>query len=67
MVHRDLKPANVMVSADGPRVIDFGIARDMSNETTITSRVFGTPAYMAPEQIRAERVSPQTDMFAWLR
>ncbi|WP_285592565.1 serine/threonine-protein kinase [Kineosporia sp. NBRC 101731] len=65
VVHRDFKPANVMVSPDGPRVIDFGIARDMSSETTVTSRIFGTPAYMAPEQIRNERVSPQTDMFAW--
>ncbi|MBT0773794.1 protein kinase [Kineosporia sp. J2-2] len=65
VVHRDFKPANVMMSPEGPRVIDFGIARDLSSETTVTSRIFGTPAYMAPEQIRAERVSPQTDMFAW--
>ncbi|MCE0540070.1 serine/threonine protein kinase [Kineosporia rhizophila] len=65
VVHRDFKPANVMISPEGPRVIDFGIARDLSHETTVTSRIFGTPAYMAPEQIRAERVSPQTDMFAW--
>ncbi|MCD5314545.1 serine/threonine-protein kinase [Kineosporia babensis] len=65
VVHRDLKPANVMISPEGPRVIDFGIARDLSHDTTVTSRIFGTPAYMAPEQIRSERVSPQTDMFAW--
>jgi len=65
VVHRDFKPANVMLAYDGPRVIDFGIARDLSTETTVTSRVFGTPAYMAPEQLRAERVGPATDMFAW--
>jgi len=65
VVHRDLKPANVMLSPDGPRVIDFGIARDLSRETTVTSRIFGTPAYMSPEQLRAERVTGQTDMFAW--
>jgi len=65
VVHRDFTPANVMLAADGPRVIDFGIARDLSTETTATSRVFGTPAYMAPEQLRAERVGPATDMFAW--
>src|SRR4051794_1972482 len=65
VVHRDFKPANVMLAHDGPRVIDFGIARDLSTETTVTSRVFGTPAYMAPEQLRAERVGPATDLFAW--
>jgi serine/threonine protein kinase len=65
VVHRDFKPANVMMAADGPRVIDFGIARDLSTETTVTSRIFGTPAYMAPEQLRAERIGPATDMFAW--
>ena len=65
VVHRDFKPANVMLAYDGPRVIDFGIARDLSTDTTVTSKVFGTPAYMAPEQLRAERVGPATDMFAW--
>ncbi len=65
VVHRDFKPANVMLAADGPRVIDFGIARDLSTETTVTSRVFGTPAYMAPEQLRGERIGPATDVFAW--
>jgi len=65
LVHRDLRPGNVLLAADGPRVIDFGIARDLSTETTVTSRVFGTPAYMAPEQLRAERIGPATDLFAW--
>ncbi|HST86447.1 MAG TPA: protein kinase [Kineosporiaceae bacterium] len=65
VVHRDFKPANVMISPEGPRVIDFGIARDLATETTVTSRVFGTPAYMSPEQLRADVVGPATDMFAW--
>ena len=65
VVHRDFKPANVMLSADGPRVIDFGIARNLSTETTITSRIFGTPAYMSPEQLRNEPVDAAADMFAW--
>jgi serine/threonine protein kinase len=65
VVHRDFKPANVMLSSDGPRVIDFGIARDLSTDTTVTSRIFGTPAYMAPEQLKTSRIGPATDMFAW--
>jgi serine/threonine protein kinase len=65
VVHRDFKPANVMLAVDGPRVIDFGVARDMSMDTTVTSRVFGTPAYMAPEQLRGERIGPATDLFSW--
>ena len=65
VVHRDFKPANVMLSSEGPRVIDFGIARDLSTETTVTSRIFGTPAYMAPEQLQASGVGPAADVFAW--
>ena len=65
VVHRDMKPANVMLSPEGPRVIDFGIARDLSNDTTKVSKLFGTPAYMSPEQLRGERVGPSTDLFAW--
>src|SRR5690349_3345802 len=65
VVHRDFKPANVVLAGDGPRVIDFGIARDLSQDTTVTSRVFGTPAYMAPEQVSGERATTATDVFAW--
>jgi hypothetical protein len=65
VVHRDFKPANVMISPEGPRVIDFGIARDLSTDLTVTSRVVGTPVYMSPEQLRADVVGPATDMFAW--
>ncbi|MCD0453609.1 protein kinase [Actinocorallia sp. API 0066] len=66
LVHRDLKPANVLLSAVGPRVIDFGIARAVDVEgVTATGQLLGTPAYMAPEQITGEPVSPATDVFAW--
>ncbi|MCW2858482.1 MAG: serine/threonine protein kinase [Actinoallomurus sp.] len=56
LVHRDLKPSNVLVSADGPRVIDFGVARATERSTvTATHQAVGTPAYMAPEQARDSR------------
>ncbi|UUU33770.1 serine/threonine-protein kinase [Streptomyces sp. CA-210063] len=66
IVHRDLKPANVLLAADGPRVIDFGIVRaadtDMPTGTGIT---VGTPPFMSPEQIRAQKdVGPRSDIFA---
>jgi len=56
LVHRDLKPSNVLVSPDGPRVIDFGIARAAERiQLTLTRGAVGTPAYMAPEQARDGR------------
>ncbi|TMR08706.1 serine/threonine protein kinase, partial [Nonomuraea turkmeniaca] len=65
IVHRDFKPSNVLIGSDGPRVIDFGIARALDSAMTISSGVVGTPAYMSPEQISAERVGPASDMFSW--
>ncbi|MFI6506703.1 protein kinase [Streptosporangium sp. NPDC050855] len=65
IVHRDFKPDNVLIAADGPRVVDFGIARILDSTGTITSRAIGTPAYMAPEQIAGADVGPHTDVFAW--
>ncbi|MBE1589381.1 protein kinase [Nonomuraea angiospora] len=65
IVHRDFKPSNVLLGPDGPRVIDFGIARALDSAMTISSGVVGTPAYMSPEQISAERVGPASDMFSW--
>lgn len=65
IVHRDFKPPNVLMGPDGPRVIDFGIARALDTTATVTSHVVGTPAYMAPEQIANHPVGPYTDMFAW--
>ena len=66
LVHRDLKPANVILAADGPRVIDFGIARalDGADGVTVTGAVVGTFAYMSPEQVRAEPVGPAGDAFS---
>ncbi|TDB81377.1 serine/threonine protein kinase, partial [Actinomadura sp. KC216] len=65
IVHRDFKPHNVLIGPDGPRVIDFGVARAISGGTTLTSRVIGTPSYMAPEQISGDEVGTPADVFCW--
>ncbi|MEV7006986.1 protein kinase [Streptosporangium sp. NPDC051022] len=64
IVHRDFKPANVLLGPDGPRVVDFGIAR-ADGAATMTSGIVGTPSYMAPEQIGGAPASPASDVFAW--
>jgi hypothetical protein len=66
VVHRDLKPANVLLSPFGPRVIDFGIARVTGlTRLSVDGAMLGTPAFMAPEQLRAEPVTAAADVFAW--
>ncbi|GAA3440920.1 bifunctional serine/threonine-protein kinase/glutamate ABC transporter substrate-binding protein [Planomonospora venezuelensis] len=65
IAHRDFKPDNVLLTADGPRVVDFGIAKIIDESGTITTRAVGTPAYMAPEQIAGEEVGCPADVFAW--
>ncbi|MEV6148851.1 serine/threonine-protein kinase [Nonomuraea sp. NPDC052129] len=64
IVHRDFKPANVLLGPDGPRVVDFGIAR-AEGTATLTSGLIGTPAYLSPEQIAGSPASPASDVFAW--
>ncbi|MET8247342.1 protein kinase [Streptomyces sp. NPDC005202] len=67
LIHRDLKPSNVLVTIDGPRVIDFGIARALETVTdgglTRTGALVGSPGFMAPEQVRGDRVTPACDVF----
>jgi serine/threonine protein kinase len=65
LVHRDLKPSNVLLATDGPRVIDFGIAR-FTQATGITrvGVVVGSPEFMSPEQAMGRFIGPPSDMFA---
>ncbi|MGW0118983.1 serine/threonine-protein kinase [Streptomyces sp. NPDC003327] len=67
LVHRDLKPANVLLAVDGPRIIDFGIARAVDTVTdgglTSTGALVGSPGFMSPEQVRGERLTPASDIF----
>ncbi|MFJ8861372.1 serine/threonine-protein kinase [Streptomyces sp. NPDC102451] len=65
LVHRDLKPGNIIMAEDGPRVLDFGIARALeSTRLTATGAAFGTPGFLAPEQAQGLEVSGGTDVFA---
>jgi len=68
LVHRDLKPSNVMVDEDGRvRLLDFGLARFIAaepQERTQTAARFLTPAYAAPEQLRGDRITIATDVYA---
>ena len=65
VVHRDLKPSNVLLAPDGPRVIDFGIARAAeATNLTQSGMAVGSPQFMAPEQIRGLAITPAIDVFA---
>ncbi|HET7296331.1 MAG TPA: serine/threonine-protein kinase, partial [Gemmatimonadales bacterium] len=65
VIHRDVKPSNVRIASDGAvKIMDFGIARLQSGDTTGSGAIVGTPTYMAPEQITNGAVTPATDVFA---
>ena len=65
VVHRDLKPGNVLLAEDGPRIIDFGIARAADGTMlTRTGAVIGTPGFIAPEQVLHHATGPEADVFA---
>ncbi|WP_432944156.1 serine/threonine-protein kinase [Kribbella sp. CA-253562] len=65
VVHRDLKPSNILLTDNGPRVIDFGIARALEDvNLTATGIVIGTPGYLSPEQLTGAPVGPASDLFS---
>jgi serine/threonine protein kinase len=65
VVHRDLKPSNVLLAADGPRIIDFGISRAVdASALTGTGFLVGSPAFMSPEQAEGREAGPASDVFS---
>ncbi|OLT14148.1 hypothetical protein BJF79_02995 [Actinomadura sp. CNU-125] len=65
LIHRDLKPSNVLVTIDGPRVIDFGIVRAVdASVATRSGALIGSPPFMAPEQVRGADVTAACDVFS---
>jgi WD40 repeat protein len=65
VVHRDLKPSNVLLAADGPRIIDFGIARAAEAMVhTLPGLVLGSPGFMSPEQAEGRETGPPSDVFS---
>lgn len=65
LVHRDLKPENVLLAADGPRVIDFGISKAVDGSVlTSVGVVMGTPGFMSPEQVQGKVTGAASDVFA---
>ncbi|MFG2650818.1 PQQ-binding-like beta-propeller repeat protein [Streptomyces sp. NPDC048436] len=66
LIHRDLKPSNILLTLDGPRVIDFGISRAVDGTVlTAEGQVAGSPGFMSPEQSRGGELTPASDVFAF--
>lgn len=65
IVHRDFKPANILIGSDGPRVIDFGVAKALDQMTMTSGGLKGTPVYMSPEQFTGQQVGAASDVFSW--
>lgn len=64
LIHRDIKPANIILQPDGHlKLIDFGLARSLEHLVSQGTQIRGTPAYMAPEQVKGEDLSPATDVY----
>lgn len=66
LIHRDIKPANILMSESGPKIIDFGIAQDLdATSVTVTGTVAGSPAWLSPEQIDGDTITPASDLFSF--
>jgi len=65
VIHRDIKPANIMVLGSGEaKVMDFGIAKVEATQLSMAGQVFGSPAYMSPEQAQGDAIDARTDIFS---
>ena len=65
VIHRDIKPGNILLTDDGTvKIVDFGVAKIRDKFDTVSTGIFGSPSYMAPEQVQENNVKPSTDLYA---